>query len=67
MRTEGGGLFRFEWWVGVGYPGIPFRGVLVHCAPPKFSVRHSTSAAPSVTHCGADAGCVGVIPQDCTP
>lgn len=36
-RSKGGGLFRFEWWVGVGYPGIPsFRGVLVHCAPPKF-------------------------------
>lgn len=53
--------------MGVGYPGIPVRGVLVHCAPPKFSVRHSTPAAPSVTHCGADAGCVGVTFQDFMP
>lgn len=45
-RTEGGGLFRFEWWVGVGYPGIPFRGVLVHCAPPKFSVCATAHQQP---------------------
>lgn len=46
---EGGGLFRFKWWVGVGYPGIPYLRGLVHCAPPKLNVRHSTSGPPSAS------------------
>lgn len=65
-EDEGGGLFRFKWWVGVGYPGIPYLRGLVHCAPPKLNVRHSTSGPPRQHHPLRCRG-VGITPNgSCT-
>lgn len=63
IKRERGGLFRFGGWVWVGYPGIPFRmkgGEGGDWCIVRTAQRAHQLQPPSITHCGAVAGYVGV-------
>lgn len=68
-RSEGGGLFRLEWWVGGGISWDSVSGgfgalcATQMCrAPQHSSSTPLPSLPPIVPHCGA---CVGVILHGC--